>query len=126
MRIAGAITVAAVMSICAGEAAAQYDVFNPSRSIMRGASIRRPTVSPYTELLVPGAGATSYFTRVRPQLQQQQINRQAAANFQQLQREIGQISQSNRSGPRSDETIRATGHPTRFFFYGTYYPGLNR
>jgi hypothetical protein len=98
-----------------------------TRQLFRENLYRQPTVSPYTELLSPtGGGISPYFNRVRPQLQQQQINRAADAGFRQLENTIEQISASSRADVRGSQAIRATGHPTRFFYYGTYYPLLNR
>jgi hypothetical protein len=92
-----------------------------------GGSYGRPTVSPYLNLVSGfNNSGTNYYTLVRPALQQQQINQAAQQNFAQLQRGLVQATQSSRASPTTREPIRATGHPTSFFFYGNYYPTLSR
>lgn len=91
-----------------------------------GGSFSRPTVSPYLELTTGINSGTSYFTRVRPALQQQQINQSAQQSFVQLQRGLIQATQSTRASPTAREPIRATGHPIAFMYYGNYYPTLSR
>ncbi len=86
---------------------------NPAAQIMR-----RPTVSPYLNLLRPsGIGQVpNYQTIVRPELEQRRLNQQQGAEIQQLQREAASQRRATADLQRRDRSsqpgIRGTGHQT--------------
>ncbi len=92
--------------------------------------VRRPTVSPYLNLLRPGSPAVNYYGIVRPQID---FERQLDA----LQRPTaiggfvsGSISNIDPNAPvqapMQPLTGMATGHVTQFFYLSSYYPTAGR
>ena len=95
---------------------------NPARQIFEQQTYRRPTVSPYLNLLrEQGLGLPTYQTLVRPQLQQQRANQQQTRQIQQLQLEVAQNAASSQAG---EVTLRPTGHQTAFRNFGHFYPRM--
>ena len=86
-------------------------------------AIRRPTVSPYLELLNTNNrfGLPSYQAYVRPQIEQQAVNRQQQAEIRRLERDIARQGAANRAGSND---VRGTGHRSYFGNYSHYYTGL--
>jgi len=84
---------------------------------------RSPTISPYLNLGRDDGLDTlpNYFSLVRPQLEQQAINRQQNRRLQSLGRDVQQIQQSA-FDPAGSEQIRATGHTTRFLNTLQFFP----
>lgn len=88
-----------------------------------------PTVSPYLQLFnsdvsSPTSAIDNYQTLVRPQLQQQNFNRQLQRQQQQLNARVQQISAQSAFQPQGSEQMMATGHRTLFGYYGRFYPTL--
>ncbi len=85
---------------------------------------RRPRVSPYLNLVNNNQpGATNYQSLVRPQLEQQAVNRNQRAALSRMQRTAPTRSQSTSQG---NQHLRGTGHRTTFDDLSRYYPGLKR
>lgn len=130
-----AVVVAVFSALSYGERA--YGQFSntqaTTRSSFRGGGqsiqdqvLRRPTVSPYLNLLSsPNEnGVPTYFTQVRPQIEArnaaQRIQRQFGSVQQQFNSLNSRVSQNQQGG------VLITGHPTRYMNYLQYYPGFNR
>ncbi len=88
---------------------------------------RRPTVSPYLNLVRDQDsrfGMPNYQTLVRPQLRQQAAARRHETSITRMQRQVNTIGRNvQRIQQRGSYP---TGHPTRFMTYLHYYPGLRR
>lgn len=73
-----------------------------------------PTVSPYLNLFQPGVSRVfNYYTLVRPQLVQEQINQRQSAQLESLRQQA-----TTRGAPAS-----SPGNSGRFQNYGGYYRG---
>lgn len=110
------LTAAGVAS--AGPAFAQLD---PAASLYYGSLYDRPTVSPYLNLVNPGAAANAipnYFTLVRPQLEQRAAINETRSDVNRLRR---RVALDERAGGAGREQVRPTGHQTRYMYYGPYY-----
>ena len=89
-----------------------------------GQVFNRPTVSPYLNLLRgTGSGSLpSYYTLVRPQIEQRQENIRQQAALQQLETRINQPLRANvQPGTGASSAIRGTGHATYFQNYSHFY-----
>jgi hypothetical protein len=94
-----------------------------ARSIYLQNTTRRPTVSPYLSLLENSNSYTAqYQSRVRPEIEQRQINFEQANRLANLQRQVDR-SLTQQSQYR-DSTLRGTGHVTFYRNYLHYYPTL--
>ncbi len=114
------VVLTVLMFGAASQANAQYRRY--ARDSIRNAVTRRPTVSPYLQLLEGGGGlfATPYQSRVRPDVQQLQFNRQQNQQISQLRQ---QVNSSLLQDPRNaDGGLRATGHTTFYMNYSHFYP----
>lgn len=95
-------------------------------------SLRRDsTVSPYLNLFNTGIGGgqasiDNYNTIVRPQLQQQALNRQLQRQTQQLNTRVQQIAAQPAFQAQGSEQMMATGHATVFGYYSRFYPTAGR
>jgi hypothetical protein len=110
--------VVGILSFAGSPALAQLD---PAGSLYYDSIYNRPTVSPYLNLLNPGAAANSvpnYFTLVKPQLEQRAALTQQRSEISRLNR---QVSAGPRRSQRQQSQIRSTGHATQFMYYGPYY-----
>ena len=88
----------------------------------------RPTVSPYLNLFREDLGGTNdfnYHTLVRPQLQQQQVNRQVQDQARATSQRVQQLSARSAFNAQGSQNQSPTGHQTVFGYYGRYYPGLS-
>ena len=116
------VALAAVLFVIPAGAHAQYQ--RPSVN-PRLNTLRRPTVSPYLELLRQGGapiqGLPTYQTRVQPQLQQGRVNRQQQAQIQRLQAQVARQGTLERGGAFE---LRTTGHRSFFMNYSHFYTGL--
>ena len=86
---------------------------------------KRPTVSPYLNLLLPSAQQTGiplYQSVVRPQLEQRRANTQQRVAIGQLQQQFTGL-RAQAGGQQTATGIRSTGHTTRFMNFSHYYPG---
>ncbi len=101
------------------QSAPQVSASNPNnanRSRPFDNMARKPTVSPYLNLLNGGdANVTNYQSLVRPMVNQNRVNAQARSAIANLQHPS--------SGPQGSENMRATGHQAVFQNYSHYYPG---
>lgn len=77
--------------------------------------LRRPSVTPYLNLFRQDSlGQPSYYTLVRPQLAQQQINgRQELA--------VSELDSAVAEERRERQTLPATGHPVRYRYFSHFY-----
>jgi hypothetical protein len=114
----------------------QYGFSNVNRGLLSGAKsrppgqkpfsnlVRQPSVSPYLGLLAnnPFTSTTdNYFNIVRPQLEQQRINKQLAERNMQLQRQLNDIAAQGAYTPTGDVERAPTGHVAVYMNYGGYY-----
>lgn len=101
----------------------QADAQGPGRRPQGYAPSRRPTVSPYLNLLRrDNFGPLNYQTLVRPELE-------FRARLEQQGRAIGGVRRDVDENTRTLEResgLRTTGHQSYFLNYGNYYPGLSR
>ena len=109
----------AAMLCSATAAQAQYR--NPSRRSLVGnqnvnrSAYQRPSVSPYLQLLNQNfVDVPQYQTLVRPQIEQQQINRQQERQIQNIQRQVASSALGAVAQPAGPSQIRGTGHPTQY------------
>lgn len=109
----------------ASEQSASAQGRNPAADVFRRYSSRRPSVSPYLNLLNnnPTGTATPYQSLVRPQLEQQRVNQQQQQTIQGLQQHLRSQARANVGGAGIE---RGTGHQSVFMNYLHYYPGLSR
>ncbi len=117
---AAAIACMIALSLCLSVAEAQQ---RPQRTPTRFRSPqRRPTTSPYLNLLGGGSGrglGFDYFRRVRPEQEFRRNDARLRRAFQGVQRDLNQqrrMLQSSRS------QLSATGHATFFQNYGSFFP----
>lgn len=88
---------------------------------------RGSTVSPYLELSSPfSSSASTYYTQVRPQLEQQRANEQAMKQQIMRQRELNSYAAKGPYDPQGSENMAPTGHAAVFMNYGGYYPQASR
>lgn len=84
----------------------------PPRIPMRNAPAYQPTVSPYANIFQPGVSRIfNYYTLVKPQLVQQQVNQQRSAQIQILQQQL----EAGGASPK------ASNNGGRFMNYGRYF-----
>ena len=96
----------------------------PFSSISRG-----PTVSPYLALSNPRGQVSDYFNIIKPQREQQRLNRQQQRTNQQLQRQnlanLHRLNEMAAEGPydtRGSERMAPTGHTSfRQEYLGSYF-----
>ncbi len=89
----------------------------PFSSIAKG-----PSVTPYLALDNPFTSpATSYYTQIRPQMEQQRINQQQERQNQVMQRQISQYSALQPYDPTGSDARAPTGHASVYMNYGGYY-----
>ena len=87
-----------------------------------------PTTSPYLNLFredFDGNSDFNYHTLVRPQLQQQQFQRQVQQQNLVIGQRIQELSAQPDFKPGGSEQQFPTGHQTVFMYHGRYYPALN-
>lgn len=111
-----------LLAVSAGEGQAQV-----TRS-----AFRRPSVSPYLNLLLPNDGddLPNYQMMVRPLVEQRRRNQDFARDISALQ---SAVVENNIRDQRGDMGLRPTGHSTVFLnnshFFSSYhshfFPGLN-
>jgi hypothetical protein len=85
-----------------------------------------PTVSPYLNLFndsFDDATNSQYISFVRPQLEQQRMNRSLQLQQQALDRRVQEIAAAPAYSPQGSEAFMPTGHPSVFLNTGRYYPG---
>lgn len=88
---------------------------------------RGSTVSPYLELSSPfSSSASTYYTQVRPQLEQQRANEQALKQQIMRQRELNSYAAKGPYDPQGSANMAPTGHAAVYMNYGGYYPQASR
>jgi hypothetical protein len=89
----------------------------PFSSVSQG-----PTVTPYLGLSSPYSSTSeNYYTQVRPQLDQQNNDRQLRAQMQRRQ-QLNQMAARGPYDPTGSENMAPTGHAAVFMNYGGYFP----
>ena len=91
--------------------------------------LRRPTVSPYLNLLRRDgfSGVTNYQTLVRPQLEQREFARIQQAELSRVQQQLSVQQRSIESVQQQRaQRVFSTGHQTRFMNLQQYYPGFGQ
>jgi hypothetical protein len=93
---------------------ARVRVAPPPAQVKQATDVPRPTVSPYLNLFRPEASRVfNYYTLVRPQLAQDEINAQQASEIQALLQQDDEIASGQRAAPSTP--------PKRFMHYRGYY-----
>lgn len=97
-----------------------------SRGARPFASVERePTISPYLNLFRDDEdndeAVPNYFTLVRPQVEQRQINLQQQRELQRIESRVRTVQYEQEAGTARTGPLPATGHGTRFFNTGSYY-----
>ena len=84
---------------------------------------RTPTISPYLNLTRDDDfnGLPNYFALVRPQLQQEEINRRQQRSIYSLNNDVRMIESRFAIPPQGDPGIRPTGHAVYFMNYSHYF-----
>lgn len=88
---------------------------------------RGPTISPYLNLDRPETSEElpNYFAFVRPQVEQNEINRRQQRELLKLERQV-QTAAYGTAAATAGSTTPTTGHGTRFGDTGRYYGGWRR
>ncbi|HEY2841119.1 MAG TPA: hypothetical protein VGJ26_18330 [Pirellulales bacterium] len=86
---------------------------------MNRAYTRKPSVSPYLNLLNGGdPNLTNYQSMVRPMVNQNRVNAQQNAQINRLE------AKPPTSGNAGSESMRSTGHQATYRNYSHFYPNL--
>jgi hypothetical protein len=90
--------------------------------------VNRPTVSPYLNLTrrTSQFAPPNYQTLVRPALERRAREAQQSATMRRLQSDVLSLQGQMELGRSRQSGQFASGHPTGFFAYMHYYPGLQR
>lgn len=118
-----AIAVLAVsVALGAASSASAQSGYVSQGDILRNATLRRPTVSPYLSLFSNTNGAsTPYYTYVKPLLDQDRDNRAQTERFAQLQQDLNQQSARLNAEQQRQQGVRPTGHTTVYMNYSHYF-----
>jgi hypothetical protein len=73
-----------------------------------------------------GGSDFNYNTLVRPQLQQQQINRQVQRQGMEFARQLQSVAAQSDFNPQGSKDMYPTGHQTVYRYFGHYYPTAGR
>ena len=100
-----------------------------NQSYVNNYILRRPTVSPYLNLLRRDgfSGITNYQTLVRPQIEQREFALIQQAELSRIQQQVSvqehslDIVQQQRA-----QRVFSTGHTTQFMNLQRYYPGFSQ
>ena len=121
--IFGAVGLSLTLAGMVGNASAQYK----GRPRPFDTTSRRPSVSPYMQLINNNTGAaTNYQSLVRPQIDQQNYNAQSASAIKNLQRQVSSQNRLSKSGAEGNQKLRATGHAAMRENYSHFYPSLGK
>lgn len=101
-------------------------MFSSSLSSARGKPFasrsQGSTVTPWLSMSDPFSNSGhNYYTQVRPQLDQQRANQQAAAQAR-AQQQLGSITSHAPYDPQGSEAMTPTGHSSTYMNFGGYYP----
>jgi hypothetical protein len=103
-------------------------MFNSSLSSARGGKpfanrAQGSSVTPWLSMSDPFSNSGhNYYTQVRPQLDQQRANQQAAAQAARAQQQLGSITSHAPYDPQGSEAMTPTGHSSVYMNFGGYYP----
>lgn len=99
----------------------------PAVKPFSNASSASSGVTPYLSLSSPfSSTATNYYTQVRPQLQQQNIDRQQQVQNARFQSQLNQMAARPPYDITGSEQIAPTGHAAVFQEFLGYYPKPSR
>lgn len=111
----------------------QYSFSNINRGIFNqatGGPASKPfqnsggggSVSPWLALSSPFSSTSqNYYTQVRPQLDQERINRQQAVRNEQLRRQLNSMAARGPYSATGNHNMAPTGHAAVYMNYGGYY-----
>ncbi len=87
-----------------------------------------PTVSPYQNLYREDLGdaAPNYYSIVKPQLDQNNFQRQQQLRNQQVSRQMQDLQSQSPYAPQGSRQIMPTGHGTIYGYYSHFYPNMRR
>jgi hypothetical protein len=128
LRIRSAALTAGVVLggvLALGEPAFSQQMARPRAPRQYRGVTNEPYVSPYLNIVRPGADpAFNYYTLVQPQLQQQQFNLQQNRNVQNLGRQLQQQEAEIMTPYGAIGRRRSTGRAATYMNYSHYYPAL--
>ncbi|TWU29689.1 hypothetical protein [Bythopirellula polymerisocia] len=81
---------------------------------------RAPAVSPYLALSNPFSTASDYYNIVKPQQQQERINRQIAQQQYVQQRRLNQVAAQGPYSVTGNEDLAPTGHAATYMHFGSF------
>ncbi|MGI9428179.1 MAG: hypothetical protein ACR2NM_05945 [Bythopirellula sp.] len=101
----------------------QYQGGKPFQHTNRG-----PTITPYLQLdtLESSVGVPNYYSRVLPQIQQQQVTQAQAIQLQRLQQQIRLTGGTAAITGSRNGSVPTTGHSSQFLNVGGYFPTIER
>ena len=101
----------------------QYQGGKPFQNTNRG-----PTITPYLQLdtLESSVGVPNYYSRVLPQIKQQQVSQAQSIQLRRLQQQVRLAGGTAAiTGPRNG-SVPTTGHSSQFLNVGGYFPTIER
>jgi hypothetical protein len=99
-------------------------LFAAPASAQRRAPVRRPTLSPYLNLLNRNNGVGfNYYQRVRPEVEFRNADRQLSSDVNTLQSRLNDLKAQREE---LKQGLSTTGHVPRFMDLKGYFPGLGR
>ncbi len=89
---------------------------------------RPPTISPYLSLdaIESSVGLPNYYSRVLPQIQQQQASQAQAAQLRRLQQQVRTASRPGAIRSNRNGGVPTTGHSSQFLNVGSYFPPIRQ
>lgn len=125
-RLLSCHLLAVAVALCAA-AVATAQGYAPARPAYRPQPLRRPTVSPYLNLVqfqdTADPSIPVYQTLVRPFVDQRRINQYQVNQVYQLQQ---QVTRSASETARGGDSVRQTGHYTSYQNLSHYFPSFGR
>jgi hypothetical protein len=118
-----------IATLCAGVPAAGATAQESTAKLWRArqqqqqqAAYRAPTVSPYVNMLRDGMPAVfNYYTLVRPQLEQNQVNHQDRSSIHRLQSEVDRETQVKSAGRAKQTRPSVARKRPRYMDYSGYF-----
>ena len=101
----------------------QYQGGKPFQNTDRG-----PTITPYLQLdtLETSVGVPNYYSRVLPQIQQQQVTQAQAIQLRRLQQQVRLAGGTAAITGSRNGGVPTTGHSSQFLNVGGYFPTIER
>ncbi|MGI9429257.1 MAG: hypothetical protein ACR2NM_11410 [Bythopirellula sp.] len=89
---------------------------------------RGPTITPYLQLdtLESSVGVPNYYSRVLPQIQQQQVTQAQAIQLRRLQQQVRLAGGTAAITGARHGSVPTTGHSSQFLNVGGYFPTIER